>query len=655
MAAAYRRSQPFLSPMSLPSSPDSSFAPVPLPRLDPAAPFVLLDEVTSMPGALNSRLYTDFAQLDCIPAGAVERIDMSLRAGWDAGWHACLFAPYEFGAPLVRVPSRASADEPAAPPFHDGALWVMWFRTLTRCDPSEVAQWLDREQNRGSPAGAMQVRSDTDAEAFHAAIARIHAWIEAGDTYQVNFTQRLEFEAYGDPIAFYASLRAAQPVPYGALARLPGDRWVLSLSPELFVRHDGEGHLLARPMKGTAPRSGDDIRDAEAAATLAADPKNRAENVMIVDLLRNDLGRIAQPGSVAVPDRFRVQPFGQVLQMTSTVTATAEPEVTPAGLLAALFPCGSITGAPKRRTMEIIAELERGPRGLYTGAIGWIEPPVQRAGGHASLGPVTLSVAIRTLVLGPCRADGLRHGEMGVGGGIVHDSVAADEYAECGWKARFLTLHDPGFTLFETMRVEDGGVPMLEAHLSRLAASAACLGFACDAVAVRAATLAQAASLGAGTWRLRLSLDKAGHVTFASGALAPLRAEPVRLLLAPEPLPVADPLRRHKTSARAVYDAGWQAAEQAGAFDSLFFNTRGELLEGGRSNVFIRLEGRWLTPPLTMDILPGVMRGEVLRDGPRYLGGAAVEALVTRDMLARADKIVVVNGLRGVMEAESLT
>jgi para-aminobenzoate synthetase/4-amino-4-deoxychorismate lyase len=625
---------------------------LPLPQPDPAAPFVLLDDATAPPGTRASRLYTDFARLDCIPAGAVERIDGCLRLGWDAGWHACLFAPYEFGAPLVRVPSLASADDAQAPPFHDGALWVMWFRGLTRCDASEVAGWLHPGQDTTSPAGAMQVRSDTDAVAFHAAIARIHDWIEAGDTYQVNFTQRLRFEAYGDPIAFYAALRAAQPVPYGVLARLPGDRWVLSLSPELFVRHDGEGHLLARPMKGTAPRSGDELRDAQAAGALAADPKNRAENVMIVDLLRNDLGRIALAGSVAVPERFRVHPFGQVLQMTSTVTATATPDLTPAGLLAALFPCGSITGAPKRRTMEIIAQLERAPRGLYTGAIGWIEPPSTEDGCHAAFGPAALSVAIRTLVLGPRRTDGLRPGEMGVGGGIVHDSVAADEYAECGWKARFLTMHDPGFTLFETMRVEDGCVPMLNAHLARLASSAASLGFAWGEEAVRAATLARATSLGPGTRRLRLSLDKAGHVEFATGALVPLRAEPVRLLLAPEPLPVADPLRRYKTSARAVYDAGWQKAEQTGAFDSLFFNTRGELLEGGRSNVFVRLEGRWMTPPLRLDILPGVMREAVLRDGRRYLGGAATEAVLTREMLTRGEEIVVVNGLRGVMRAE---
>ncbi|WP_231401638.1 chorismate-binding protein, partial [Cupriavidus sp. WS] len=389
-----------------------------------------------------------------------------LAEGWRQGWHATLFAPYEFGGPLLGV--AVAADQ--ALPFHDGALRLLWFRRMRRLDTRAVASWLAGEQG-DAPAGVMEIASDTTEAAFHAAIARIHAWIEAGDTYQVNFTQRLRFGAFGAPAALYAALRAAQPVPYAVLARLPGDGWVLSLSPELFVRHDGQGHLLTRPMKGTAPRSGDPARDAAAAAALAADAKNRAENVMIVDLLRNDLGRVAVPGTVAVPARFVVEPFGQVLQMTSTVTATARPGTSLAGLLRALFPCGSITGAPKRRTMQIIGELEPSPRGLYTGAIGWIDAPAPAPAPVAFPGAFALSVAIRTLVLGAPRADGLRAGEMGVGGGIVHDSDAAGEYAECGWKARFLTAHDPGFTLFETLRVEDGACPRLDAHLARLAAS----------------------------------------------------------------------------------------------------------------------------------------------------------------------------------------
>ncbi|WP_349606312.1 MULTISPECIES: bifunctional anthranilate synthase component I family protein/class IV aminotransferase [Cupriavidus] len=627
--------------------------PAPLPRAGEESTqpgredvFVLLDDATAPAVEAASRLYTGFVREDMLPTGSdIAQLDSMLADGWCAGWHATLFAPYEFGGALVDAPVHTGN----AMPFHDGALRLLWFRDLRLLDAAGVAAWLQSKAEQ-KPAGMMGVASDTPREAFNDAIARIHQWIEAGDTYQVNYTQRLRFGAFGDPIALYAALRAAQPVPYGTLARMPGDSWVLSLSPELFVRHDGNGHLLTRPMKGTAPRSGDAARDAQAAATLAADAKNRAENVMIVDLLRNDLGRIAQPGSVAVPERFAVQPFGAVLQMTSTVTATAQPGTGFAALMAALFPCGSITGAPKRRTMEIIADLEGTPRGLYTGAIGWIDAPAA----EGTAGPFALSVAIRTLVLAPLADNGLRAGEMGVGGGIVHDSVAAEEFDECGWKARFLTRHDPGFTLFETMRVQGGECLYLARHIARIGASAHTFGFAFDADAARDAVAAQVAQLGAGTWRLRMSADKRGALAFASGAVAPMPAGPVRIDIATEPLPDADPLRRHKTSARAAFDAGWQAAERAGGFDRLFFNTRGELLEGGRSSVFVRIDGRWLTPPLSADILPGVMRAVVLGEGGAALGapGETVEeAVVTRAMLARAEAIVVVNALRGAMPA----
>ncbi|WP_407923190.1 chorismate-binding protein [Cupriavidus agavae] len=605
-------------------------------------PFVLLDDAHA-PGVAASRLYTGFVREDRVPPGAdTATLDILLEAGWRAGLHVTLFAPYEFGGALVGAPVRVDD----ALPFHDGALRLLWFRDLAMLDAGQAAQWID-ERAASGPAGALGVSGNLTPEQYAAAIARIHAWIEAGDTYQVNFTQRLGFEVFGDPVTFYAALRAAQPVPFGVLASLPGDQWVLSLSPELFVAHDGTGRLVARPMKGTAPRSGDAQQDARAAAALAADAKNRAENVMIVDLLRNDLGRIAVPGSVAVPDRFVVEPFGRVLQMTSTVTASARPDTTFGELMHALFPCGSITGAPKRRTMQLIAELESSPRGLYTGSIGWLDAPAQ----GAPLGALGMSVAIRTLVLGATGPDGLRPAEMGVGGGIVHDSVATDEFAECGWKARFLTLHDPGFTLFETMRAQRGGVQYVERHLRRIAASAAAFGFAFDPEAARAALQAEAARLGDGNWRLRMSVDKRGTLAFAHGALVPLAEAVVSVELAELRLPVADALRRHKISARATYDAGWQAAERRGAFDALFFNTRDELLEGGRTSVFVKVDGRWLTPPLSADILPGVMRAVVLEEGDARIDGPVAEATITREMVLRADQVVVVNALRGVMRA----
>jgi para-aminobenzoate synthetase/4-amino-4-deoxychorismate lyase len=332
--------------------------------------------------------------------------------------------------------------------------------------------------------------------------------------------------------------------------------------------------------------------------------------------------------------------------MTSAVEARRRESVGLAELLRALFPCGSITGAPKRKTMEWIAALEAGPRGLYTGAIGWLDAaPV----GPTRCPDMALSVAIRTLTLGAPKA-GLRPLVLGVGGGIVQDSVAADEYDETHWKARFLTALDPGVELFETMRAtRAGGVAHRERHRARLGASASALGFAFDEAAFDACLRRALAAIPPETppgapWRLRVSLRFDGRLSATQGPLAPLGdGESLRVLLSREPLPAERPLARHKTSARDAYDAGIRAAEAEGAFDMLFFDAAGRLLEGGRSNVFVRFGGRWFTPPLADGVLPGVMRG-VLLDDPAW---AACERSLTREDVLRADALVVCNALRG--------
>jgi para-aminobenzoate synthetase/4-amino-4-deoxychorismate lyase len=425
-------------------------------------------------------------------------------------------------------------------------------------------------------------------------------------------------------------------VPYGALVALPDGSAVVSLSPELFVRHV-QGELLARPMKGTAPASSDDGENKLRAAALAADPKNRAENLMIVDLLRNDLGRVAATGTVSVPALFDVQRYSSVLQMTSTVTAKLRDDATLEGVFAALYPCGSITGAPKRRTMEIIRELEPAARGIYTGAIGWFDPPET----GRRIGDFCLSVPIRTLAL-QAPEHGVRRGEMGVGAGIVYDSEPADEFAECQLKARFLTGLSNEFEIFETMRATSQGCALVAQHLARMGASARYFGFSFDAAAAVAVVNAACAALPAGVHRLRLALGANGMLTTASGPLQPL-AEPVGVLLAPDATQSSELFLRHKTSVRERYDAAWREAESQGAFDTLFFNELGELTEGGRSNVFVKLGGKWYTPPLVCGLLRGVMRAEMLKD--------AEEKVITRDMLAHAQEIKVCNALRGAMTA----
>jgi len=599
--------------------------------------FALLDDASpDGQRRARSRLYRHHAgTLACHAADAWPLLLEGLQDALLRGLYAVPVLTYELGERLLGV-TAGGAEEPLAQ--------VLLFERCEALDADGVAAWLAQcaaEDGQG-PAGIAAVRANVDEAAFARAIDTIRAYIEAGDTYQVNYTQRLRFDAFGSVFALYARLRARQPVPYGALVGLPDGRAVLSLSPELFVRHDA-GRLLARPMKGTAPAGADEAETAARAAALAADPKNRAENLMIVDLLRNDLGRIACTGSVGVPALFEVRPYGRVLQMTSTIQAQLAPGTGLAAIFNALYPCGSITGAPKRRTMEIIDELEPAARGIYTGALGWIDPP--RDG--AEVGDFCLSVPIRTLVLQPPH-EGVRHGELGVGAGIVHDSEAGAEYAECQLKAGFLTGLANDFELFETMfATRTDGCRHLERHLARLQASSDYFGYPFKPELARAGVQAACGVLSPGLpQRLRLALKPDGEIVVQTGALAPLQ-EPVRLLLADEPVQSDALFLRHKTSIRSRYDAAWRAAESVGAFDTLFFNERGELTEGGRSNVFVRVKGRWYTPPLSAGLLPGVMRG-VLLDDPAW---NAIEVPITRETLSRAQEIVVCNALRGPLRA----
>jgi para-aminobenzoate synthetase/4-amino-4-deoxychorismate lyase len=616
-----------------------------------AAPtiYALLDNASpsASPGGwqqARSRLYRDYAgTLACHTVAEWPSLLVRLQAALARGLYAVPVLAYELGEQLLGMAADAprAADAPLAQ--------VLLFERYEALDADGVAAWLEgRAAADGSgPAGIAAVRPNVDDAAFARAIDTIHAYIEAGDTYQVNYTYRLRFDAFGSVFALYSRLRARQPVPYGALVGLPDGRTVLSLSPELFVRHDA-GRLLARPMKGTARAGSDDAETALRAAALAADPKNRAENLMIVDLLRNDLGRIARTGSVGVPALFEVRPYGQVLQMTSTIQAQLAPGVGLAGIFDALYPCGSITGAPKRRTMDIIRELEPAARGIYTGGLGWIDPPQSQPGiSGAEVGDFCLAVPIRTLVLQP-EHGGVRHGELGVGAGIVHDSIAAAEYAECQLKAGFLTGLANDFDLFETMyATREDGCRHLERHLARLQASSDYFGYPLRPDLARAGVQAACSVLPPGQpHRLRLSLRPDGEIVVQSGLLAPLQ-EPVRLLLADDPVDADDLFLRHKTSIRGRYDAAWKAAESVGAFDTLFFNRRGELTEGGRSNVFVRVKGRWYTPPLSAGVLPGVMRG-VLLDDPAW---NAIDVPITRATLLRAQEIVVCNALRGPLRA----
>lgn len=559
----------------------------------------------------------------------LDLLDDALQKGWQKGLYAVLFADYGFGLPLMGVDSERG-----------GNLALHWFAD---CADTDAESWLARHSD-GLPAGISTPQSSVSETDYLDRIRQIHEAIRRGDTYQINYTTRLHLQAYGNPVSLYRRLR--QPVPYAVLSHLPDAQgqsaWTLCFSPELFLKIGSDGTISTEPMKGTAPILGDG-QDERRAAELQADPKNRAENVMIVDLLRNDLGKIAQTGTVCVPEPFKVSRFGSVWQMTSTIRAQALPDTSFADILRAAFPCGSITGAPKKMSMQIIESLETEARGLYTGSIGYLNPC---SGGLGFEG--IFNVVIRTLSLTPL-SDGIYQGVYGVGSGIVIDSDPAAEYRECGWKARFLNELRPDFGIFETLRVENRRCALLDRHLCRLKAAAQALNLplpdGCENQIKQ-----YIARLPDGVFRVKALLASDG-ISLSSAVLNHLD-DKQRVIISPTILPAQNYLRRFKTTHRALFDQAWQTAETQGAFDSLFFNSDGILLEGGRSNVFVKYQGQWLTPSLDLDILNGIMRQTVLDEPQKYLQtNQVIETHITQKTLQEAEEIRLSNALRGVFAA----
>ncbi|HEX7728628.1 MAG TPA: aminodeoxychorismate synthase component I [Terracidiphilus sp.] len=549
------------------------------------------------------------------------------------GLHAAGYFAYECGAafePSAGLP-LAPADQPLA--------WFGLYSTCHRFD-HRSGNWLDEP-----PAGLAECASDDvpdTCETIDAAlplsagqyaerIAQIHEWIADGDVYQLNFTQPIQFQGPGSVAALYARLLRNQPAEYAAFLHTAPGRRVLSFSPELFfcVEQSGDQRIITtKPMKGTAPRGRTTAEDASIAAWLRNDEKNRSENVMIVDLLRNDLGRLCEFGSVRVDDLFAVERLPTLWQMTSTVRGTLRSDATYSSIVRALFPSGSVTGAPKLHAMQLLAQLEAGPRGVYTGAIGFFAP-------HQAV----FNVAIRTLEL-----DG-SNGRMGVGSGVMFDSTAADEFRECQLKAEFLTRRSEPFQLIETM-LWDGGFPLLPLHLDRLADSAAYFDFPCDLVIIRDALHAHAATLNpAHPYKVRLLLDESGSFHIASESIAP-SVEPLRVTLAPQLVDSRNPMLFHKTTHRPLYAEALHAAQLAGFDEVLFFNQRGELTEGAISNVFIERNGELLTPPIACGLLAGIYRRHLLETHAN-----AREQILARADLESADAIYLANAVRGLRRA----
>lgn len=579
-------------------------------RLSP--PFVLLDDARD--GGAPARLYRDPVRI--VTARTTAEITPALaelRAARRDGLHAAGYLTYEAGA----------AFEPAlgAPPMSDTPLsWFGLFADFEEIAPDAVPDLLPDAAGAwiGAPVPAI------DRSRYDAQFADVQARIAAGALYQTNLTHLGQVAVLGDPLSLYARLRGAARAGFGALIDT-GDATILSLSPELFFALEG-ATLTCRPMKGTARRGATPVADAAAAAALAQDPKQRAENLMIVDLMRNDLARVARAGSVAVPRLFEVERYPTVHQLVSTVTAQIAPETDALAVLAALFPCGSITGAPKIAAMQAIVEIERAPRGLYTGAIGRLD----------ASGDAMFNVAIRTLTL----PRGASHATYGAGGGIVADSRVADEWDEAQAKTAFMTRESRAFDLIETMAFDpEHGILRLDLHLQRLSASARAFGFAFDRHAARNELQAATFRLRAAR-KVRLLLAASGAVAIETAPLPSLAAEPLSVAVVPLPVAAADIRLRHKTSDRGFYD---EARCNAGSDEVVFVRPDGRLTEGSFTTLFVPRGDVLITPPLDDGLLPGILRADLIAQG------RAIEDILTPDDLAQ--EFFVGNALRGLIRA----
>jgi para-aminobenzoate synthetase/4-amino-4-deoxychorismate lyase len=587
------------------------------------SPYVLLEDRLS-PSA-QAWLYRDPVAIVCSddPAGLDDAFSQ-IEDGLARGLHAAGLFSYELGYALEPKLSRLMPERRDEP--------LVWFG-LFDAPKAIAADDLDAAfAGLGPPPPITALQAGRDRALHVDKVRRILELIAAGDLYQANLTFPMRFRYDGDPLALYGALRVRQPVAHGGVAAL-GGMTVLSVSPELWVDVSGD-QATTRPMKGTTARATDPCADQAARLALADDPKQRAENLMIVDLLRNDLARISAPGSVQAPALFTVETYPSFHTLTSTVTARLRQGLSLRDRVAALFPCGSVVGAPKIRAGEVIRMLEREPRGFYTGALGRI----------AAGGDMTFNVAIRTAVLS---ADG--EARYGVGGGIVADSDPDAEYDEALLKARVLCELADDYGLIETFRWSAGqGFVRLPLHLDRLAASAAQLGFEFDRAALERELAARhGAWAGRGEdLRVRALLARTGVVTITQEALAAQPSRRLRIGVAEHRLDAGDPFLRHKTTRRDAHEQAFTKAAGQGLDEALLLNQRGAVAEASRNTVFARIGGRLVTPRLECGVLPGVLRRELIA------GGQAIEGDLTLEDLERAKAWFLGNSLHGLREAE---
>jgi para-aminobenzoate synthetase/4-amino-4-deoxychorismate lyase len=572
----------------------------------PDSPAVLLDSFGGCGFAASWR-FSGFVETVAANENheVVEVLQRVERAAAD-GLYAAGFVAYEAASAL-------NPDLPALPPVE--GLPLAWFALFRERSVVEAGAGL------ASDATQVALEAGKSPEAYAGDVDRLRRYIAAGDCYQVNYTFPLQGTSGGNLAELYARIGAAQRAPF--CAYLDTGRFeILSASPELFFAQK-DGIITTRPMKGTARRGRWTGEDRAAIEQLRESSKECAENLMIVDLLRNDLGMVAETGSVTVDALFEAETYPTVHQMTSTVSARLRAGTGLTDVFRALFPCGSVTGAPKRRSMELIAETEQKPRGVYCGAIGCVAP-----GGEA-----LFSVVIRTL-LHDKKSGKLA---MGVGSAVTWDSSAAAEYAECLSKGAFVNQVPYNFRLIESLRLEHGGYTLLERHLVRLAASAAYFGFHCDEAKMRLA-LSGLAARTPGLNKVRLLLAADGAYELSAGPLEE-SGEALRVAISPVRVSSADTLRYHKTTRRELLDSARSSCPVAD--EVIFLNEFGHITEGSYHSLVVKLNGKFVTPPLSDGLLPGVLREEQLEQG------VIVEQVLYPGDLERAEELWLINSVRG--------
>jgi para-aminobenzoate synthetase/4-amino-4-deoxychorismate lyase len=572
--------------------------------------------VISEPGGDGGRWLRFCEQVGVVEARRAQEVRAKLEEverAVDGGLYAAGFVTYE-----------AAAGLDSAFRTHEGnGLPMVWFGLYRRMDAVEAFDGPE-----GGPFSVGQWRAGVSEREYAEAIEKVKGYIAAGDTYQVNFTLRLRAAFEGDGWGLFRRLMRAQPGAMGAYVDM-GAYVICSASPELFFSLDGDA-LVSKPMKGTAARGLTLAEDREQMRWLEGSAKNLAENAMIVDMVRNDMGRIAEVGSVAVGPAFEVERHPTVFQMTTTVRSRTRAGF--AEIMGAMFPCASITGTPKVRTMEIIRELEAERRGVYTGCVGYLAPG-RRA---------RFNVAIRTVVID--KTKGLA--EYGVGGGIVWDSQAAEEYRECETKAMVLTADRPEFELLESL-LWDGaeGYFLLERHLDRLMGAAEYFQYKIDVAEVRRRLLELGEGIGEARHKVRLLVTRNGKIFIESSAIAARQADrPWRVGLAAKPIDWRNPFLYHKTTLRTVYNSARSVCDDVD--DVLLWNERGEVTETRIGNVVVELGGRLYTPPVSCGLLAGVFRSEVLARAE------VMERAIPLEDLKRAERVFVINSVRKWLPAE---